>query len=120
MTYFVKLDNIWVSNDLKNMNLSCHTFDIRLILDFILLQNLDGDFLSGNKMRAEAHFAKGALSKWAAYRKKLAQGKYKIEYISLNYAPNIQPLLFSWPNSIASHHFSLTSFIDTVSADLIE
>lgn len=101
------MDYIWVSNDLENMNLSCHTFDIRLILDFILLQDLDGHFLSGNKMRTESHFAKGALSEWTSYwKKELAQGKYKIQYTSLNNPWNIQLLRFSWPDSIESYHFS--------------
>jgi hypothetical protein len=37
---FIELDDVWVSDFLKNFYFSCDAFDIFLIVDFVLLKNL--------------------------------------------------------------------------------
>jgi len=51
LNYFVKLNNVWVTNQLKNVNLSCNALDIRGIGNSILLQNLNCHFLACQSMR---------------------------------------------------------------------
>ena len=39
----IELNNIWMPDFLENFYLSSNTFHILLIVDFVLLENLDGD-----------------------------------------------------------------------------
>lgn len=55
---FVHLDQIWMPDELENMNLSADSFDVRNIHDFLLLQNLDGHFLLGLLMGCQLDFSK--------------------------------------------------------------
>ena len=62
-TYLVKLNNVWMSDDLEDVDFSCYTLNIGLVFDLVLLQYFDGDFLTSYQVCAESHFSKGALSK---------------------------------------------------------
>ena len=54
------------------MDLSSYAFNVRLVLDFVLLEDFDGDFLAGYQVRAKADFAEGALSeRTACYEKRI-------------------------------------------------
>lgn len=71
-----------MSNDLQDMNLSSYTFDIRLVLDFVLLEDFDGDFLAGYQVRAKSDFTEGALSeRTACYEKRIRRCFIQIESI---------------------------------------
>ena len=61
-TYFVKLNDIGVSNDFEDVYFPGDPLDIRLVLDFVLLQYFDCDLLAGDQVRAQSYFAEGALS----------------------------------------------------------
>ena len=61
-TYLVKLNDVRMSHNLKDVNFSCYTLNVRLVLDLVLLQYFDGDFLTSYQVRAESHFSKCALS----------------------------------------------------------
>jgi hypothetical protein len=50
-----------MSNYFKNVDLSGHSLDVGLILDFVLLEDLNGHLLPGEDVGAEADLAKGAL-----------------------------------------------------------
>jgi hypothetical protein len=47
LNYFIELDNVRMSNQFKNVDLSGHSFDVRDISDSIFLQNFDCNLLSG-------------------------------------------------------------------------
>ena len=64
-TYLVKLNDVWMSHDLEDVNFSCYALNVWLVLDLVLLQYFDGDFLTSYQVRAESHFSKGALSQWS-------------------------------------------------------
>lgn len=59
---FVELNDLRVSHDLQNVNLSCHAFHIGHIAYLRFLQYLDGDFLASRNVRAQFDFAESALS----------------------------------------------------------
>ena len=44
--YLIELYNVWMTNNLKDMNLSRDSLNIRLILDFVFLQNFYCNFFS--------------------------------------------------------------------------
>ena len=69
ITYLVKLDHIWVSHNLQDVYFPCHSLDVRLVFDLVLLQDFNGNFLSSYQMSAQTNFAKCSLSKWSPYRK---------------------------------------------------
>lgn len=50
-------------NFLQYLDLSSYPIDIRLVLDFVLLQDFNGDFFLRNRMYAKLHFSKRAFSK---------------------------------------------------------
>ena len=51
-----------VSNQLQNVELSCNTFDISNLSNFVLDKNLDGNFLIRENMNAFFDLAEGALT----------------------------------------------------------
>jgi len=67
--YLIKLNNVGMPNNLKNMNLPCDSLNIWLIFDLIFLQNFDSNFLSSEYMRTESHLAKGTLPKGPTFTK---------------------------------------------------
>ena len=73
-TYFVELDNIWVANDLENVDFSSNPLYIRLVFDFVLFQDLDGYFFTRNQMSSQSYFAEGSLSQRTAYENKKNDG----------------------------------------------
>ena len=46
LNYFIKLDDMWMSDKFQNVNLSSYSFNITHILDFVFLKNLDSDLNS--------------------------------------------------------------------------
>ena len=58
----VELDDLGVSDYLQNMDLSGHALHIGDITDLGLLEDLDGNFLSGGEVSPQFHLAEGALS----------------------------------------------------------
>ena len=62
MTYFIKLNNMRVSDELKNVNLSGNTLHIADILNLFLLQYFDGHFLACEVVISELHLAERTLS----------------------------------------------------------
>jgi len=69
-TYFVKLDYIWMSNDFEDVDFPGDPFDVRLVLDFILLQYFDCNLLAGDQVCAQSYFTEGTLSEWATFMRK--------------------------------------------------
>ena len=76
LTYLIKLNDIRVSNDLEDVDLPGDPLDVRLVLDLVLLEDLDGDLLARYQMRAQAHFAERALSEGTACKGKEYMGKH--------------------------------------------
>lgn len=62
LTYLIKLNDIRVSNDLENVDLPGNSLDVRLVLDLVLLEDLDGDLLASYQMSAQSHLTERALS----------------------------------------------------------
>jgi hypothetical protein len=42
-TYFVKLDEVRMADDLENVNLTSHSLNVRDILNFILFEDFNGN-----------------------------------------------------------------------------
>ena len=57
----IKLDNLRVSDDLQNVDLSGHTLHIGNINDLRLLKDLDCDFFSSREVSPQFDLAEGAL-----------------------------------------------------------
>ena len=66
-TYLIKLNYIRMSHNLENVDLTSDSFNITLIFDFVLFQNLNSNFFAGNQMCSKSYFTKCTLSKWSAY-----------------------------------------------------
>lgn len=64
-TYLVKLNDVWVSHDLEDVDFSSYALNVGLIFNLVLLQYFDGDLLTSYQVRTESHFSKGALSEWS-------------------------------------------------------
>ena len=62
-SYLVKLDYIWMSNDLQDVDFSGYSFDVRLILDLIFLKYFDCDFLASYQVCTKPDFTEGSLTK---------------------------------------------------------
>ena len=60
---FVELNDVWVSDHLQDVNLSCHPLDVVHILDLILLKYLDGYFLPTRLVSADLDFTECSLTK---------------------------------------------------------
>lgn len=58
-----------MSDNLENVNLSRHTFDIGLVFDLIFFQNLDCNFLASDQMSSQSYFTECALSERTTWRK---------------------------------------------------
>jgi hypothetical protein len=58
----IELYNVRMSNQLQDVNLSRHPLNIAHILNFLLLEDLDGHFLSCEVVAAELDLSEGALS----------------------------------------------------------
>ena len=43
VTYFVKLDDVWVSDFLQDSNLTVDALEVGMVLDLVLLQDFDGN-----------------------------------------------------------------------------
>ena len=43
VTYFVKLDDIWMPNFLQDSNLTVDALEVGMVLDLVLLQDFDGN-----------------------------------------------------------------------------
>lgn len=65
-TYLIELNDVWVSHNLENMDLSGYALDVRLVLDFILLQDFDRYFLARDQVSSQPYLAKSALTKGAS------------------------------------------------------
>lgn len=68
-TYLIQLNDIRMSDNLENVNLSRHTFDIGLVFDLIFFQNLDCNFLASDQMSSQSYFTECALSERTTWRK---------------------------------------------------
>ena len=64
--YFVKLDDIWVSDLLQDFDLPSDSFDIFLIVDLVFLKYFDGHFLASQGVLAKLDLAEGSLAKMLA------------------------------------------------------
>ena len=64
-----------MSHYFKDMNLPGHTFNIRLIFDLILLQNLDSHFLPREDVRPQSDLAEGALPQRPAFNKVIIKAR---------------------------------------------
>lgn len=62
LAYLVELNDVGMSEDLEDADLSCNAFDIRLLDDLLLLQGLNGHFLASRNVNAKAHLAESALA----------------------------------------------------------
>ena len=62
LTYFVKLDDIWMANLFQDVNLARHSLYIRFIFDFVLFQDFNCDKFIRDCMRPDSHFSKGSLT----------------------------------------------------------
>jgi hypothetical protein len=62
VTYFIKLNDVRMSDYLENVNFPGYSFDISLILDLILLQDLDCHLLTGKHVSAQPDFAESPLT----------------------------------------------------------
>ena len=60
--HFVQLDYLRVTHLLQDGDFTIDPLNIRMVLDLVLLENLDGDFVAGDYMRALLHFTEGTLS----------------------------------------------------------
>ena len=60
--YLIKLDDIWVSYHLQDMNFSRHPLNIRDITNFFLPQNFDCYFQSSLVFSTKLDFSKSALA----------------------------------------------------------
>lgn len=49
-TYLVQLDDVRVANYLQNVDFPGDSLNVRLVLDLVLLQDLDGHLLTGDEM----------------------------------------------------------------------
>ena len=59
--YLVQLYDVGMPKNLQDADLSCHTLDIGLFDDFLLLQCLYCHFLGGMDMDAHSHLPKSSL-----------------------------------------------------------
>lgn len=66
-TYLVKLNDVWVTDFFKNIDLTGHSLDIALALDAIFLKNFDGDFLAGDGVGSYPDLAESSLSQRSPY-----------------------------------------------------
>jgi len=57
-----------MSHYLENVNLPSDPFDIRLIFDFIFLENLNCHFLACEYMRPESYLSESALTQGPPYK----------------------------------------------------
>ena len=64
----IELDYVGVTYQLKNMNLSGNSLDIRHICYSVFLEDFNGYLLSGDVMRPELHLPECALSNGFLYR----------------------------------------------------
>ena len=61
---FVKLDDVWMTQDFEYAYFSGDSLDVRLFYNFLFLQGLYGDFLLCQDMGAEFDFSKGSFAYW--------------------------------------------------------
>lgn len=61
-TYLIKLNDIWMSDYLQNMNFTSNAVHIWLIFNLILFKNFYGYFLSSYQMSTKSYFSKGSLT----------------------------------------------------------
>ncbi len=83
-----------MSHYFKNVNLSSDPFNVRLILNLILLKDFDGDFLASQDVRPETDLAESAL----AERPTFALGYYSREcrwILTYNIMPDLPIVLLS-------------------------
>ena len=66
-TYFIELDNIRMSDDFENVDLTSYSFNVRLIFDLVFFKDFDSDLFSCDEMCSQSHFTKRTLSKRSAY-----------------------------------------------------
>jgi len=45
---FIQLNNIGVPHYFQNVDFSCHSFDVALVLDLVFFENFDGHFFASN------------------------------------------------------------------------
>jgi len=57
------LDDVGMSDFLQDVDLSSDSLDVTFVLDAVFLQNLNGNFLTGNGVRADSRLSKCSVSK---------------------------------------------------------
>ena len=62
ISYLIKLNDIWVPNYLENMDFPRNSLHIGLILDLILLEDFDSDFLTCDEMSSQTHLSECTLT----------------------------------------------------------
>ena len=56
-----------MSDDLKDVNFSSDSFHVRLVLDFVFLKDLNGNFFTRDEMSAESYLSEGTLTERTSY-----------------------------------------------------
>ena len=57
----VKLNEMGMANQLQDVDLSRHSFDVRNVDNFLLFEDFDGDLLSSSLVNSQFDLPKGAL-----------------------------------------------------------
>ena len=58
-----------MSNDLEDVDFPSYSFDVGLVLDLILLQNLASHLFASDQVRTQPHFTEGTLAEGSSYKK---------------------------------------------------
>ena len=74
--YFVELHDIWVSHDFQNVDFSHDARDIRLVLNLVLLEDLDGDLLLRQLVDPLSHLPERARADRLPCKQSISHVKY--------------------------------------------
>ncbi len=69
LDHLVQLDQVRVSQNLQDMNLTGHPLDVGVVLDLLLFKYFDGHHLTCQDVRSTLHLPEGSLTQGLAYHK---------------------------------------------------
>ena len=98
----IKLNDIWMSGQLEDLDLSRDALDIDVLDDFVFLENLNSYFFTSDIVHAKLHLSKGAF----AYR--LA---YSVMPDGLRLILSLVPTLIPWLGVVLVFWFLTSLFI---------
>lgn len=69
--YFVQLDDVWMANQLQDLNLSTDSFDITVVSYLFFFKNFDGYSFFCEGVKTESDFSESSLPEFFAWNETL-------------------------------------------------